>query len=281
MSEISTRPWKIGDEIWLPLKGYEGLYEGSNWGRIKSLRRTIKTKDRKQKTVKESILNPSIDGAGYYSVTLQPKDGHKKITQKLHRLIANTFIPNPENLPQLNHIDGNKINNYVSNLEWCTNKENSHHREQLLCKATSKPVDKLTMDGELIVTYPSAIMAATKNNVSRWNIYRCCNGKDNVKDVGGFVYRWHNSTAILNDEEEKLSETDILKKHNRIALDAALLYKSRAEKAEAEVVRLKDELGHIISLYCDKCRLEHTNGNPCDTCTVEMYRKTLEKDGEG
>ena len=98
-------------EIFKTIIGYDGLYQVTSSGRIFSLRNN-----------KFLILSP--DSKGYLRVQLF---NHGKRTYKVHRLVAQTFIPNPENKPQVNHIDGNKKNNCVANLEWCTNQENQTH----------------------------------------------------------------------------------------------------------------------------------------------------------
>lgn len=99
------------------IDGYEGSYQISNLGRIKSLIRKGVTK--------ETILISSISTHGYYQITLSLKKKSK--TFRIHRLIAKSFIPNIMNKREINHIDGNKLNNHVSNLEWCTRSENISH----------------------------------------------------------------------------------------------------------------------------------------------------------
>ena len=101
-------------EEWRPIKGYEGLYKVSNMGRVKSLYYG-----------KERILKTRNGLHGYKHVILS-KQATKK-TSRVHRLVAEAFIPNPMNLPVVNHLDGNKHNNCVFNLEWCTVKENTNH----------------------------------------------------------------------------------------------------------------------------------------------------------
>lgn len=120
------------NEIWKPVVGYEGYYEVSNYGTIRSL-------DRQITILKEGIapqvfikpgrrLSPGVV-SGYLRVVLKHADF--KLNLLVHRLVAIAFIPNPENKPQVNHIDGNKKNNTLQNLEWCTAKENTLHATQI------------------------------------------------------------------------------------------------------------------------------------------------------
>lgn len=111
------------DEIWKPIPGYEGYYEVSNLGRVKSLGRYV-FRDLYKYYRKERIRSPYVN-QGYLSITLN-KDKSEK-TYAVHRLVALAFIPNPDNKPAINHIDGNKQNNCVTNLEWVTSAENSSH----------------------------------------------------------------------------------------------------------------------------------------------------------
>ncbi len=106
--------------MWKNIKGYEGRYMASDDGRIKSL---VKKGCSSQN---ESILEGSPDKDGYLRVGIRDKNGKAK-TAKIHRLVAETFIPNPENLPQVNHKNGVKTDNRVENLEWITNVDNIRH----------------------------------------------------------------------------------------------------------------------------------------------------------
>jgi hypothetical protein len=110
------------EEIWLPVKDYEGYYEVSNLGRIKSLARIVINTGR---ILKEKYNALHLKRGGYHSVLLS-KDTVKSTTS-LHRLVANAFLPNPDNKKVVNHIDGNKLNNRVDNLEWTSHRENSCH----------------------------------------------------------------------------------------------------------------------------------------------------------
>lgn len=118
-------------EQWKPIKDYEGLYEVSNLGRIKSLPKYKSSSGNHptQYLTKEIILK-NINVGGYLYVGLTD-NSHKRKRFAVHRLVAQSFIPNPENKPFINHIDCNPLNNCVNNLEWCTPKENSQHAVKL------------------------------------------------------------------------------------------------------------------------------------------------------
>lgn len=129
---------------WKPIKGYEGLYEVSDVGEVKALKRTI-NQGKCHRTWEEHIVKFSVDGNGYFRTNLA-KDGVNK-TVKVHRLVAEAFIPNPSNLPEVNHIDGNKQNNHVENLEWCSRSENLKHAVEIGLKRLDgefNPGHKLT-----------------------------------------------------------------------------------------------------------------------------------------
>lgn len=107
-------------EIWKDIKNYEGLYKVSNLGNVKSLPKKAGRSNRKEK-----ILNFNKNSKGYLRVELSKDKKRKQCL--VHRLVAETFIPNYNNLPQINHKDENKENNYIDNLEWCDNKYNNNY----------------------------------------------------------------------------------------------------------------------------------------------------------
>lgn len=118
-------------EIWKDITGYEGLYQVSNLGRVKSTQYFHGTNER--------ILKPISTHNGYFRVHLR-KDGKLK-TFKIHRLVAEAFIPNPDNLPQINHKDEDKTNNRVDNLEWCSARYNCNYggRNELIRQYGGRP----------------------------------------------------------------------------------------------------------------------------------------------
>lgn len=115
----------IDCEIWKDIMGYEGLYKISNFGRIKSLDRFILRKTGILSRIKEKILKQNINNWGYLLVNLYKNTNAKSI--KIHRFVAIHFIPNPSNLPEVNHIDGIKTNNKLENLEWSNKSLNQIH----------------------------------------------------------------------------------------------------------------------------------------------------------
>jgi hypothetical protein len=112
-------------EEWRNVKGYEGFYQVSNLGRVKSKSRTINHINGRMQRVYERIMRPKLLFNGYYAVELSKNNTRK--TFKIHRLVAEAFIPNPENKSQVNHKDKCRNCNSVENLEWCTPSENIRH----------------------------------------------------------------------------------------------------------------------------------------------------------
>ena len=104
-------------EIYKDIKGYEGRYQITSWGRVFN----VDT---------QKFIKLEMHDKGYLRVDLYDKSGKRK-HHKVHRLVAKAFIPNPEGKPQVNHLDGNNQNNSITNLEWCTDKENKEHAKQL------------------------------------------------------------------------------------------------------------------------------------------------------
>ena len=156
-------------EIFKDIKGFEGLYQISNFGNVKSLKRNI-------------ILKPSSNGKGYLHIILY-KNCKSKVG-RIHRLVAQAFIPNPENKPQINHIDGNKSNNNVNNLEWVTNSENQKHAFALGLQTNiannnprTRKINQYDLQGNLIKTWNSCYDIVKELNINRSCIWRCCTGQ--------------------------------------------------------------------------------------------------------
>ena len=167
------------EEIWKPIKGYESLYEVSNLGNVKRLYRC-----RKERILKQCIRNK------YYCVCLCKNNIHQIFS--IHRLVAEAFIPNPDNLPCVNHKDEDKTNNRVENLEWCTHIYNNNFgtRNERISDSLSKPINQYTKDGVFIRQWKSAREASKTLGIYRRNIQMVCYGKVYRRTAGGFIWRY-------------------------------------------------------------------------------------------
>lgn len=160
-------------EKWEDIKNFEGLYQISNLGRIKSLRRTVDTTKYK-KIVEEKEMKQFIGTNGYMITTLS-KNG-KKYPIMVHRLVAETFISNPQNLPQVNHKDEDKTNNNVENLEWCDRKYNCRYgtRNERVGEKQSKTVFMYDISNNLLAEFKSTVEASKKLGLTQATIsYNC------------------------------------------------------------------------------------------------------------
>ena len=169
-------------EIWKDIEGFEGKYQISNMGRVKSLERI----DNNNHPVKEKIMKSVKDSGGYLQVKLY-KDGKYK-SYLIHRLVASAFIPNPNNFFEVNHIDENKTDNRVDNLEWCDSKYNMNYgtRTKRASASCRKTILQFTKDGKLVRKWDSATQVERELGFHNSGICMCCKGKQ--KTCGG--YRW-------------------------------------------------------------------------------------------
>lgn len=156
------------EEIWKPIKGYEGLYEVSNLGRVKSLKRFHHQR--------EQMLKNILTKYGYYKTKLLKNGKYKLIST--HRIVAQTFIPNEMNKEEVNHKDGNKLNNCVDNLEWCTSSENHIHAYKL---GLQKPSGGAIINRKRIRCIDLDI---EKESLHEMQLYLYENGYTNSKTVG-------------------------------------------------------------------------------------------------
>lgn len=164
-------------ELWKEVDGYNGRYEVSTHGRIKSY-----AQDKTNGKIK--VGNPTKKG--YLTFLFYDGNGHKKWIP-VHRIVAMAFIDNPDNLPQINHKDEDKTNNYVSNLEWCTNEYNNHYgtriqrvtEANMCCASTSKKVYSVDSSGQ-IEYFDSIGEAERRTGNSHCNIVRALKGRRNT-----------------------------------------------------------------------------------------------------
>lgn len=195
------------NEIWKDIKGYEGLYQVSNFGRVKKLERDLVYKDGKVVHYKEQILSPSIRANGYLQVHLSIN--MKKNNFYVHRLVAEAFISNPDNLPQVNHKDEDKTNNFVwvnedcsvdynkTNLEWCDAKYNTNYGTKkmraglkLRNRKSCKPIIQYDLAGNVVAEFNSINDVVRKYGYKKTGISRCCNNKPRYKTAYGYIWKF-------------------------------------------------------------------------------------------
>lgn len=186
------------EEIWKDIQGYEGLYQISNLGNVKSLHYGAKANHPNWKSQTERIIKQRIATSGYCRVELYKPQSRKCFY--VHRLVALTFIPNPENKSEVNHIDGNKLNNCVENLEWNTKSENISHSfasglhvsPMKGRKGAKSPCSKLIiqydLSGKFINLWNSISEAANSLQINGSSISNCAKLKQ--KTSFGYIWRY-------------------------------------------------------------------------------------------
>lgn len=199
MDQLQWREWWRNErlskkEVWKPVVWYEGLYEVSSFGRVISYL-----------NAKILFMKPSISRQWYHNLSLY-KSGSRKLCG-IHRLVAEAFIENPGQKPQVNHLSGVKADNHIDNLEWCTASENVRHAHQtwlswnnifLLRNPSygkfwkdsycSKWIIQISPENEILQTYWSCIDAAKLLNIDSSSITKCCKGKR--KSAGWFIWKY-------------------------------------------------------------------------------------------
>lgn len=183
-----------GSEEWRDIEGYEGIYQISDCGRVKSLERMVPW-GKGIRHIKERYLRPDIKKNGYLFYHLHPGDGTEN-SEYAHRLVAQAFITNPFHKKDVNHIDGNKLNNCVDNLEWATRSENQIHAYNVLKRTREHPIGwdnklakhivQLNLDGSFVEKWASSRDFQRQTGKVEANVRRCLTGKQKT----AYGFRW-------------------------------------------------------------------------------------------
>ena len=190
---------RYDNEIWKDIKDYEGLYQVSNLGRVRSIDRMCKSNKNNIRIAKGKVLAQKTDKRGYKRVELSKNGKHKTFT--VHRLVLSTFVENKSKFPCINHKDENPSNNVLDNLEWCTQKYNVNYgtgiermKNKIDYKAIGEKQGRKVIDITNNIIYSSIHEAGRITNINFQNIYKCCNGKR--LSAGGIKWRYADAVEI-------------------------------------------------------------------------------------
>lgn len=173
----------INTEIWKDIQGFDGLYQVSNLGRIKS-------------SIRSRILEGSLNKEGYRRITLRSSGTGRPYY--VHRLVAETFLPNPDNLPQVDHINTIRDDNRIENLRWVTPSKNNNNKltrkrnkkAQIELTAFKRLIIQLNMDNSFVAIFYYASDASKSTGIHSRAILKCCNGIQN--SAGGYIWMFYN-----------------------------------------------------------------------------------------
>lgn len=253
-------------EIWKPYPEYPFI-EVSNLGRVRTIDHFVVGKDRKRRLIKGHILKQQLTQKGYLQVEFGV-DG-KTIHRKVHRLVAFCFIPNPNNYPEVNHIDNDRTNNSASNLEWCTHGFNIAYKKKFGMSAAEvqgKHVSAINLRTMEILHFESQAEAARKTGVSNQMVNAVIHGRK--KTAGGFLFAEDGSEIT----EEKIREIKVnMRSKPIIAINLGIFevlwFKSQSEAAR----QLRINKGNISGV------INEQKNKAGDYCFFRADENTIEK----
>ena len=245
----SFKPFKeekneIGIE-WRDIIGFEGLYQVSNDGKVRTCHYGF-----------WKILTDCVTKYGYKSVLLHDGKGGRK-NARVHRLVAEAFIPNPNNYPYINHKDENKQNNNVNNLEWCTAKYNSNYGtniERIKNNQLKTPILMYSLNGELIQRFESVSIAEKQTGYAHGSICRCCQGK--LQTFKGYIW-------IYENQKDKIEER--IKNKN-----SKSFYK----------IEMYDLNNNLIKTFNSVCEASRVSGIPRKQIDNQIHKNIFTKNNK-
>lgn len=174
-------------EIWKDIQGYEGYYQVSSMGRVRSCDREIVFSDGRHRFYKGKIIRPVKTNSGYWQTRMKINEHVKR--DYVHRLVAKAFIPNPQRLPEINHKDENRLNNRADNLEWVEHITNLNYgnRAKKFAISRGKKVGQFTKDGKLLHTYYST-RDAGRHGYNQTCVSKCAIGK--LETYKGYIWKY-------------------------------------------------------------------------------------------
>lgn len=180
------------EEIWKQIDGFEGRYYVSNLGRVKVKGGTRRKNPSRVYSTQDKVLKFNRNNSGYLTVGLGRRMDGTRRTKTVHKLVALAFLPNPNGYTEINHIDENKDNNCVENLEWCTRKYNVHYNnDSMIIKGAEKQrkyFGQYDLDGKLIRVWHGFKKLHRETEFDRTEVSRCCRGKK--ESYRGYTWKY-------------------------------------------------------------------------------------------
>ena len=260
--EINSPRWlsleDFPEEEWRDIKGYEGLYMVSNYGRIKSLDRWVSCKRKGSTKEALHLMNGCIIAAATNAMYLYchlSKNGKKKLV-KHHRIVALTFIENIDNLNVINHKNEIKFDNRVVNLEWCSIKYNNNYgtvgirisKKLRNHPKKSHPVHQYSKHGVFIASYPSIIEASRQTGVVQHAIADCAKKKKRFATAGGYIWSFTKNKKEIKEAVLRLSKPHVSTPVNQLTLDGVFV------RTFPSIKQASEETGINVSMIGFCCR---------------------------
>jgi len=259
-------------EIWCTYPEFDFI-QGSNFGRVRTIDRVVSVKGKGSRVLKGRILKQFIDKGGYLQVHFSVNG--KKVNRSVHRIIAGTFLPNPDNQPELNHKDNDRTNNNVSNLEWCTHEYNIEYREKY-GKAQNRPVFATRLKTLELFRFSSRGEASRELGVCPQNINKVLKGEH--KQAGGYWFTEDKGNGIEIDKKklrEISSNTPFRGGIYAVNLKTQEVLRFKSQREASRVLRVNR--ANIARVVADECNqtdgywFTKDDGHAVDTVKSKLH----------